>query len=144
MPSDRIAWHGLPSGLALQKAQISNHCLTIFLAHAGKTRHSVFRNPVVNQLEQRLIRESLHCGPADDIGRMLTAEAVKSMASRAFQLENVLSPESGFSGTSLDSSLFEFWQRTLPAAPNKISTNPNVENDSPGHIALRKSQRSAS
>jgi hypothetical protein len=46
----RVARDGVPSGPALQKAQISNHRPTIFSANAGKPWHSSFRNPVVNHV----------------------------------------------------------------------------------------------
>ena len=109
----------------MQKADISNDRLTTFLANAREARHSFFRNPIVNQVEQHLIRERLHRGSTDNIGRVLTTEPVKSMASRAFRLEDILSPQSGFSA-GVGSSLSGFWQRILLAAPKKISTNPNV------------------
>ena len=74
----------------MQKANISDDRLTTFLANAGEARHSFFRNPIMNQAEERLIRERLHCGPADNIWCMFTTEPVKSMASRAFRLEDIL------------------------------------------------------
>ena len=59
----------------MQETQISNERLTIPFAHVAETGHSAFRDPLVNQVEQRLIRQRPRRGPADDVWRMLTAEA---------------------------------------------------------------------
>ena len=76
--------------------------MSIFLAHVGESGHSEFRNPIVNQIEQRLIRERPHRTSSDDVWRVLTSEPVESMARRASQLEGAFPPEVWLrSGTEL-------------------------------------------
>ena len=139
---DRVASRGVPSGLTLQKVHISDHRLTTFLAKTREARHSFFLNPIVNQIEQCLIRESLHGGTADDIRRVFTTEPVESMASRAFCLENVLS----FRGFRAQIRA-QTWRRPF-ALRRRVLANgsahrteghqyqPERTDDSPDHVAL--------
>jgi hypothetical protein len=119
----------------LQQAQISDDRVALFFPHVAESWHSALGNPIVNHIEQRLIRERPHRGPANDVRRMLTTEPVESMASRASQLENALSPEA-----RLQAGSGPFVVRVLAKGTTdrteKNQDQSNVGNDSPGHVTL--------
>jgi len=91
--SHRVARRGLPRRRALQETYVANERTIIFAAQVWEARHSGFRNPLMDQIEQCLIRDRPHGQSAHDIWCVLSAEPVEPVARRAFRLKDPSSSE---------------------------------------------------
>jgi hypothetical protein len=89
----------------------------------------------VNQVEQRLVRERLYCGPADDIRRMLTPEAVKPVAGRASRLESAFSSQF-LLRTAIGFGAIRVLAKRSVHRAEKDQHPHNLGEDSPDHFAL--------
>ena len=125
----RIAGHGVGGGLALQKTDICDDRVSIFFAETGERRHARFQNSVVNQVEQFLVGERLGVTPVGNIRCVLTAQPVKTMASRALRLETALSSEARGGLCTI-----RILAINSAARAQRNQSQTKLENDSPSHV----------